>query len=187
MAKKPRRIRREAEEINASSTADIAFLLLIFFLVTTTILNEKGLNFILPKKKEKEEEIVKQKERNVFKVLLNSNDMLLVRDEPMEITELREEAKEFINNNGKNPNLSESPEKAIISFKTDRGTSFKTYMDVLDALKGAYNDLRAQHLNMTTEEYLKLDPSEMEDNVLMQHALEAYPPTLSEAEPNDFE
>ena len=43
---------RKDTEIDASSMADIAFLLLIFFLVTTTIVNEKGVNIILPKKKE---------------------------------------------------------------------------------------------------------------------------------------
>jgi biopolymer transport protein TolR len=35
---------RAAPEINASSMADIAFLLLIFFLVTTTIDVERGIN-----------------------------------------------------------------------------------------------------------------------------------------------
>lgn len=185
MAKK-KRIRRSVEEVNSSSMADIAFLLLIFFLVTTTILNEKGMNFILPKKKEKEEEIVQQKERNVFKVLLNSQNKLLVHDQPMDIDELREEAKLFIDNHGQNPNLSESPSKAIISFKTDRGTDFKTYLYVLDELKGAYNDLRAEFLNLPTDKYLKLDPTDVEDNLMLQHARAEFPPTLSEAEPSDY-
>ncbi len=186
MASKPKRIRRQVEEVNSSSMADIAFLLLIFFLVTTTILNEKGLNFILPAKKEKQEEIVKQKERNVYTVMLNSQNKLLVQNQPVEIEVLKEKTIEFLDNKGKKANLSESPDKAIISFKTDRGTDFKTYMDVLDALKSAYTELRAQYVNLTPEEYLRLDPADPEDNVLMQHALAAYPQTLSEAEPSDF-
>ena len=40
--------RRADQEINSSSMADIAFLLLIFFLVTTTIMNDKGVDIILP-------------------------------------------------------------------------------------------------------------------------------------------
>ena len=40
--------RREVDEINSSSMADIAFLLLVFFLVTTTIDHGEGLTLILP-------------------------------------------------------------------------------------------------------------------------------------------
>ena len=40
--------RREVDEINSSSMADIAFLLLVFFLVTTTIDPGEGLTMILP-------------------------------------------------------------------------------------------------------------------------------------------
>ena len=55
MAKK-----REIQEINASSMADISFLLLIFFLVTTSMATDKGLMRRLPapvpEEEKKEEE-----------------------------------------------------------------------------------------------------------------------------------
>ncbi len=43
------------EEINSSSTADIAFLLIIFFMVTTVFGTTRGLEMTLPKKQKAEE------------------------------------------------------------------------------------------------------------------------------------
>ena len=80
--------------------ADIAFLLLIFYLVTTTMDTDKGINRKLPPIDELTEEPPPIKERNIFTVLVNSNDQLLVEDEYLEISELRAKAMEFIDNNG---------------------------------------------------------------------------------------
>ena len=148
-------------EVNASSMADIAFLLLIFFLVTTTIASEKGLTILLPPKKEDQEDIeIKVKERNLFKVIVNSRDRLLVENDPLSVGRLKEKAKEFINNNGRDKNSSDSPQKAIVALKTDRGTSYKRYIDILDQLKAAYHELRAEHMGITIEEYLTYSETE---------------------------
>jgi biopolymer transport protein ExbD len=176
---------RKKTEVDSSSMADIAFLLLIFFLVTTTIVNEKGVNFILPKKKE-EVKIKPLKERNVFKVLINSNDKILVNDEPMELNEIRENAIKFLSNHNKNPKLSESPQKAVISYKTDRGTSYEIYLEVLDELSGAYHQLRADKLNISLKEYLYLEKDKDADRKLLKKAKDAYPKQLSEAEPTEL-
>ena len=64
-------------EINASSMADIAFLLLIFFLVTTTMDSDLGLSRLLPPPLPPEIEKPPQiKDRNIFEVLVNSFDVL---------------------------------------------------------------------------------------------------------------
>ena len=177
MAKK-KKLKRPAEEVNASSMADIAFLLLIFFLVTTTIVNEKGVRFILPKKLEDAVEDVKIPERNMFKVLLNSNNQMLVSGEVLPLTELKAKTKQFVNNRGENEALSDSPEKAIVSFKADRGSDFKNYLLVLDELKASYHELRAEYLNISIEEYLSLDPTDAEDNAMLKQAKPAYQQTL---------
>ena len=143
--------KRSAPEVNAGSMADIAFLLLIFFLVTTTIEKDSGLNRKLPPMEEDvDPPIIKQ--RNIFTVLLNGKDQLLVEEELMEIKDLRAAAIEFLDNNGdgtctyckgpKNSSSSDNPEKAIISLKNDRETSYAAYISVQNELVAAYNVLR---------------------------------------------
>jgi len=75
---------RISNEINAGSMADIAFLLLIFFLVTTTIVEDKGILVQLPPWSEEPPDILKFKTRNVYSILVNANNDLLVRGEPKE-------------------------------------------------------------------------------------------------------
>ncbi len=142
--------KRSAPEVNAGSMADIAFLLLIFFLVTTTIEKDSGINRKLPPMEEIEPQIIKQK--NIFTVLLNGKDQLLVEDELMEIDDLRVAAVEFLDNNGdktcdycqgkKDPSSSDNPDKAIISLKNERETSYAAYISVQNELVAAYNVLR---------------------------------------------
>ncbi len=174
--------KRTGSEVNSSSMADIAFLLLIFFLVATRVAGEKGMPFILPEKP-KDNVILDIQERNLFKILINSSDRMLVEDEPMELGALRPAAKKFITNRKKDPNSSDSPTAAIISFRTDRGTSYDMYLKVLDELNRAYHELWAEHLGISEEELLRLDPMDPEDQQLILKAREAYPKQISEAEP----
>ena len=142
--------KRSAPEVNAGSMADIAFLLLIFFLVTTTIEKDSGINRKLPPMEEIDPPIIKQK--NIFTVLLNGKDQLLVEDELMEIVDLKEAAVKFLDNNGdascdycngrKDPKSSDNPDKAIISLKNERETSYAAYISVQNELVAAYNVLR---------------------------------------------
>jgi biopolymer transport protein ExbD len=177
---------RGTPEINAGSMADIAFLLLIFFLVTTTIGADKGINMLLPPKKEDQPIDIKLKDKNVFKVIVNSKNQLLVEDEPMSVDALRSEAKKFLSNNGADPNMSDSPQDAVVSLKTDRGTQYDVYLRVLDELSAAYNELRAEKLGITLDQYLELDPKDSKQDEMIKYAQKVYPRRLSEAEPTSI-
>ncbi len=172
---------RLSNEINAGSMADIAFLLLIFFLVTTTIDVDKGVLVKLPPWSTEPPETMTLNERNVFSVMVNAENQLLVRGELEKIEDLREKAKEFIWNPNKRPDMAEKPTKAIISLKNDRGTEYKTYVEVYNELKAAYNELReeeAQRKYAKPYEYLARD---------QQKEIRArIPLVLSEAEPTNF-
>ena len=166
--------RRSSPEVNAGSMADIAFLLLIFFLVTTTIETDSGINRKLPPMEDNEEDVV-IKQKNIFTVLLNGKDQLLVEEELMDIDSLKMSAVKFLNNGGggkdnnwlawndetqkwettgkvgcdyctgkRDPKSSDNPDKAIISLKNERETSYAMYVSVQNEIMAAYNEVRNQ-------------------------------------------
>ena len=75
--------RRGLQEINAGSMADIAFLLLIFFLVTTTMDVDSGIARKLPPMPDEEmqEDDSQINAKNIYVVLINTNNQLLVEGE----------------------------------------------------------------------------------------------------------
>lgn len=179
------RRKKQTAEVNSSSMADIAFLLFIFFLITTTITSLNGVEVIMPPPADEEEPPKPLEEKNVFKVLINSNDNLLVENEFYEIADLQQFATRFITNNGADPELSDSPKKAIISLRADRGTSYKMYLAALNEIEAAYYQLYADYLNITVQEYLALDPSKKTDQAKIKIATKKYPWNLSLAEPSE--
>lgn len=179
-----RKKERESPQINASSMADIAFLLLIFFLVTTKIDSDKGMTILLPPYSEAPPPDIEIKDKNVFKVLVNSKDQLLVEDKPTEIEQLRSKAIEFIDNNGKVKDLSDNPQKAVISFRGDRGTSYKRYIEVYNELRAAYSDLRNDYSKRRYgTPYLELKEA---DSLKIEDIRNFYPLNISESDPVDF-
>ena len=176
------RRRRANPEINAGSMADIAFLLLIFFLVTTTMDVDTGIARKLPVLDETQEpEDMQGNARNIYEVYVNKRDMLLVEDNEMDIGQLREGAKEFLNNNGRNPELSDSPDKAIISLVNSRGTSYEMYIAVQNELTAAYNELRNElAISMYSMNYSELSKTKQKE------IRKIYPMKISEAPPGEF-
>lgn len=148
-----RKHRDAPPEVNAGSMADIAFLLLIFFLVTTTIQTDQGINRKLPPIDDTikpEDNIIKEK--NIFTVLINRKDQLLVEDQLVELKDLRQKAIDFLDNGGdgtcayckggRDEASSDNPDKAIISLQNDAETSYKAYIAVQNELVAAYYFLR---------------------------------------------
>ena len=206
--------RRDSPEINAGSMADIAFLLLIFFLVTTTMDVDSGIARKLPEKPPLDAPpppIIK--ERNVLQVIINKDDALLIEDDYYQIEDVKQLAIDFIDNGGgignpmeilneeagsactwcqgdRNPESSDHPNKAVISLKTDRSTTFGMFIRVQNELGAAYSFLRdrlaLEEYGMTYAEMVsedsknKLNPDqELKDRIKMIKAM--YPEIISEA------
>ncbi len=186
------RNKRGIPEINAGSMADIAFLLLIFFLVTTTMDVDSGISTKLPPWQPDEQEPPPPiKQKNLFTVLVNRNDQLLVEDNYADIRDLRTLAKEFLDNNGdgtceycqgrRDPASSDNPSKAIISLQNDRQTSYDIYIAVQNELVAAINELRNELAERQYgKSYDELGPEQS------KQVSDAYPQKISEAEPLDL-
>ena len=73
------RKKRKVPGLNASSTADISFILLIFFLVTTSMDTDSGLARRLPPPvpKDQKKNDVDVNKRNLVVVLINSSNQIL--------------------------------------------------------------------------------------------------------------
>ncbi len=182
---------RKMPEVPAASLADIAFMLLIFFLVTTTMDVDSGLERRLPQWVEQQpEDDQRIKERNVFVVLVNRNNDLLVDNEYADLDDLRERAKEFMANPYNDDNLPEKEpkqipffgevmvSKGVISLRNDLDTRYGTYIAVQNELVAAINELRDEiSKQQFGKAYLELD-KEQQDAVK-----EYYPSRISEAEP----
>ncbi|TVQ05193.1 MAG: biopolymer transporter ExbD [Balneolaceae bacterium] len=169
-------------DIPMSSLADIAFLLLVFFLVVTTIDVDTGIGLVLPPIPDDTTPPPPVRERNLMNILVNAQGMVLINEMPAAIPTVRERVKTFIDNRGVDPELSESPDDAIVSIKTDRRTPYNVYIDMLDEVMGAYEELRHQaSMDRFGVPYSSLEQGS-ERRAEIQ---EMYPKKISIAEPDE--
>jgi pyruvate/2-oxoacid:ferredoxin oxidoreductase alpha subunit len=118
----------------------------------------------------------------------------MVNGEVINVSQLRDKAKEFIANKANAENMPELvnkeveffgtvqvTEKHVISLQNDRSSSYQSYIDVQNELVAAYNELRDE---LATEKWGKKYEELDEDQ---QKAIrEIYPQKISEAEPKKY-
>lgn len=150
---------KKTPEINASSTADIAFLLLAFFLATTTMNVDSGLYRRLPPYQPDNVEAPKYAKRNILQVLINRDNLLSINGELADVSTLKDRTIEFVLNPNNREDLPQKEiktidlfgpvevSKGIVSLQSDRGTSYEMYVAVQDQLTAAYNELRNRKAN----------------------------------------
>ena len=154
--------------------------------------NDKGINRTLPPQESDQTEDVKVNEKNIIKVYVNRDNMIMVNGKICDIADLTKTVKKHIT---PTPNDANAPEtttknidllgditvsKAIVSLRNDKQTSYETYIAVQSALTKAYNELRDEmSMKYFKKHYSNLSEKEAKaiDN--------AVPMRISEAEPED--
>ena len=111
------------EEINSSSTADIAFLLIIFFMVTTVFGTTRGLEMTLPKKQKAEE--VKTTEA----VLIEIDEYCSISIDGMPYSV--EDIQPYLE-----PKLARNPNKFVL-VKSNLSARYQGMVSVIDELRQA--------------------------------------------------
>ena len=188
---------KKIPQINASSMADISFLLLIFFLVTTSMDVNQGLARRLPAPIPPDQKIEDKdiNKRNLLVVKINSANQLMVQGQLMDVRQLREKAKEFIKNENDNafmPKLVEEDFGApigvvrytkdhVISVQNDVDTQYQAYLEVQNELVAAYNELREE----CAQKYFHKAYNELDEDQQKQ-IQKVYPQKISEAEPKNY-
>ena len=127
-------------------------------------------------------------------VRINSLNQLLVQGEETDIRDLKEKAKEFIENRNNDPKLPakfvrdfdligpmEYTRDHVISVMNDVDTQYQAYIDVQNELVAAYNELREE---LSKEKFGK-SFGELDD-AQRRVVQDVYPQKISEAEPKNF-
>ena len=185
---------KSTPSLNTTSSADIAFLLLIFFLVSTTMDVDKGIQRRLPPMPDEnqKQQDIKVNRRNIVVVRINAQDRILAGGVPMDITQVKDQIKEFIVNPANSESLPEKEmkdiegfgqyavSKGVVSLQNDRGTSYSAYLRVQNEIVKAFNEIRDDFAMVNFgSKYADLD----EDR--QRIVRDAVPQSISEAEPKD--
>lgn len=202
---------RKVPALNASSMADVSFLLLCYFLMVSNMDVDSGLARRLPPPPQSQDEqaSVEVQRRNLLVVLVNANNEILVQDQQgVTLYNNQEEllgtptkpamkdvVKGFVLNTGNSPDLPQLIEENfgppigtvpvtsnhVISIQNDATTRYSAYIAVQNEVVRAYNELR----NEGARKYFGTTYEEL--SIAQKEQIDKlYPQRISEAEPKNY-
>ncbi len=205
------RSKRKVPGLNASSMADVSFLLLTFFLLVSSMDTDSGLARRLPPPPPPNQEQVTMdvQRRNLLIVLVNSKNETFVQNQTgsewysneNELLGkgskigLKDKVKEFVLNSENRQDLPELAEEYfgapigvvpvtsdhVISLQNDATTSYKAYIAVQNELVRAYNELRQE----ASKKYFNMGYDQLRE-AQQKQINDMYPQRISEAEPKNY-
>jgi hypothetical protein len=96
---------------------------------------------------------------------------------------LHEDVKKFILNNGEDPALSVNPEKAVISLQMNRGTHYRSFIEVMDVLQGVYYEIYGERVGLSADEFRNLNLKLENEKAKYNEGRDGIPMNISIAEP----
>src|SRR5690554_5911045 len=202
---------RKVPALNASSMADVSFLLLCYFLMVSSMDVDSGLARRLPPppQNEQEQSSVDVQRRNLLVVLVNSKNEILVKDQQGTVMyaneselqggsgniAMKDVVKEFVLNTSNSPDLPQLIEEDfgppigivpvtsnhVISIQNDATTRYSAYIAVQNEVVRAYNELREEG----SKKYFGTTYEELTEDQKNQ-INKLYPQRISEAEPKNY-
>ena len=145
----------------------------------------------MPDENQKQQD-VKVNRRNIVVVRINAQDRILAGGVPMDVTQVKDQIKEFITNPTNSESLPEKEmkeiegfgqcavSKGVVSLQNDRGTSYSAYLRVQNEIVKAFNEIRDDFAMVNYgSKYADLDEEKQ------RIVRDAVPQSISEAEPKD--
>ena len=201
---------RKVPGINASSMADVSFLLLCYFLMVSSMDVDSGLARRLPPPPQTQEETsIEVQRRNLMIVLVNAQNEILLQDQQGVVVYANENdleggggkaamkdlIKAFVLNETNNPSLPQLIEEDfdapigivpvtsnhVISIQNDATTRYSAYIAVQNEVVRAYNELREEG----SKKYFGTTYEELTEDQKNQ-INKLYPQRISEAEPKNY-
>lgn len=91
--------------------------------------------------------------------------------------------KNYIQRNLGDKSSSDGPSEAVVSIKTDRGSSYKKFIEVFDEINAGYYNIYGERVGLTSEAYRKLNRNDPRQKFLYEEGKKGISKSISLAEP----